>query len=61
MLNPRRYGAMTFADWARYRLSVFAREEAQAIVGDTLAAAPELPQKQGNDAMESWRNEGNPN
>jgi len=36
-------------------------EEAQTIVGDTLAAAPELPQKQGNDAMESWRNEGNPN
>ena len=32
LLNPRRYGAMRNADYARYRLSVFAREEAQAIV-----------------------------
>lgn len=32
LINPRRYGAMTFYDYARYRLSVFAREEAQAIV-----------------------------
>jgi hypothetical protein len=31
-INPRRYGAMTFYDYARYRLSVFTREEAQAIV-----------------------------
>ena len=31
-LNPRRYGAMTFYDYARYRLSVFTREEADAIV-----------------------------
>ncbi|MCK6630389.1 MAG: hypothetical protein L6R45_35110 [Anaerolineae bacterium] len=31
-LNPRRYGAMTFYDYARFRLSVFTREEAQAIV-----------------------------
>jgi len=31
-LNPRRYGAMTFHDYARYRLSVFTREEANAIV-----------------------------
>lgn len=31
-VNPRRYGGMTFYDYARYRLSVFTREEAQAIV-----------------------------
>jgi hypothetical protein len=32
LVNPRRYGAMTSYDYARYRLSVFTREEAQAIV-----------------------------
>jgi hypothetical protein len=32
LMNPKRYGAMTFADYARYRLSVFTREEAKAIV-----------------------------
>jgi hypothetical protein len=32
LINPRRYGAATFGDYARYRLSVFAREEANAIV-----------------------------
>ncbi len=32
LLNPKRYGAMTFEDYARYRLSVFTREEARAIV-----------------------------
>jgi hypothetical protein len=31
-VNPRRYGAMSFYDYARYRLSVFTREEAGAIV-----------------------------
>ena len=31
-VNPRRYGAMTSHDYARYRLSVFTREEAGAIV-----------------------------
>ena len=30
-INPQRYGAMTFYDYARWRLSVFCREEAQAI------------------------------
>ena len=30
-INPRRYGAMTSYDYARYRLSVFTREEANAI------------------------------
>lgn len=32
LVNPRRYGAMTSYDYARYRLSVFTREEARAIV-----------------------------
>ena len=32
LLNPRRYGAITFEDYARYRLSVFTREEAVAVV-----------------------------
>ncbi len=32
LVNPNRYGAMTWSDYARYRLSVFTREEAQAIV-----------------------------
>jgi hypothetical protein len=31
-VNPRRYGAATWLDHARWRLSVFCREEAQAIV-----------------------------
>lgn len=32
LMNPRRYGAMTFMDYARFRLSIFTREEARAIV-----------------------------
>jgi hypothetical protein len=32
LLNPRRFGAMTWLDYAHYRLSVFTREEAGAIV-----------------------------
>ncbi len=31
-VNPRRYGAMTWYDHGRQRLSIFTREEAQAIV-----------------------------
>ena len=32
LLNPNLYGATTFLDYARYRLSIFTREEARAIV-----------------------------
>jgi hypothetical protein len=32
LVNPRRYGAATFYDYARYRLSVFTREETEAVV-----------------------------
>lgn len=31
-VNPRRFGVMTFYDYARYRMSIFTREEARAIV-----------------------------
>lgn len=31
-LNPRRYGAMTNEDYARYRLAIFTREESGAIL-----------------------------
>jgi len=31
-INPKRYGALTFENYARFRLSVFDREQAQAIV-----------------------------
>lgn len=31
LVNPGRYGAMTSHDYARYRLSIFTREEARAI------------------------------
>ncbi len=32
LVNPRRYGAMTSYDYARYRLSIFTKEEAGAII-----------------------------
>jgi hypothetical protein len=32
LLNPKRYGAMNWIDYARHRLSVFTKEEAKAIV-----------------------------
>ena len=32
LLNPRRYGAMTWSDHARHRLSAFTREEARAVI-----------------------------
>jgi len=32
LVNPKRYGALTSFDYARYRLSVFTRAEAAAIV-----------------------------
>ena len=31
-INPKRYGALTFEDYSRYRLSIFTREEAAAII-----------------------------
>jgi hypothetical protein len=32
LVNPLRYGAMTFADYSRYRMSIFTKEESGAIV-----------------------------
>lgn len=48
LLNPRLYGAMTFLDYARYRLSIFNREEAVAIVAY-------LEYKQSREEMEHDR------
>lgn len=31
-INPKRYGALTFEDYSRFRLSIFSRQEAGAIV-----------------------------
>jgi hypothetical protein len=42
LINPLRYGAMTFLDYARQRLSVFCREEAAAILA-YLEFAREVP------------------
>ena len=52
-MNPRRYGAMTSYDYARYRLSIFTREEASAIVSYLefkRDAAPDVIDKQAIDA-----------
>ena len=43
LLNPIRYGAMTQGDYARFRLSVFTREEAAAIVDYLRFAAERNP------------------
>lgn len=59
LLNPRRYGAMTHGDYLRYRLSVFAREEAAAIVAylEFKRALPDAPDTAEIDsALDSfWR------
>ena len=58
LLNPRRYGAAAFGDHARYRLSVFTREEAGAIVAylefrrDRDPVCPEKPRIDA--ALESY-------
>ena len=52
-MNPRSYGAMTFYDYARYRLSVFTREEACAIVAYLKykrASTPSAFEKEGIEA-----------
>jgi len=52
-MNPRRYGAMTSYDYARYRLSIFTREEAEAIVaylGFKRDPDPDVIDKQAIDA-----------
>jgi hypothetical protein len=43
LINPLRYGAVTFLDYARYRLSIFCREEAAAILA-YLEFAREAPE-----------------
>ena len=60
LVNPLRYGALTWADQARHRLSVFTREEARAIVayleyrGEI--ARSELDRAQVDQALDAfWR------
>ena len=59
-VNPRRYGAMTWADHARHRLAVFTREEAGAIVAylecKRAAAAAGFAREQIDQALDAyWR------
>jgi hypothetical protein len=60
LINPIRYGALTFLDYARHRLSVFCREEATAIL-TYLEYAHEAPwHEYSRDAIEAaiadfWR------
>jgi hypothetical protein len=44
-VNPRRYGGMTFYDYACFRLSIFTREEAKAIVAYLLYKRDSDPYK----------------
>jgi hypothetical protein len=57
-LNPLRYGAMTWSDHARHRLSVFTREEAQAIVAylrcRRSGAEADLVQEQVGPALDAF-------
>jgi hypothetical protein len=53
LINPIRYGALTFLDYARHRLSVFCREEAAAILA-YLEVAHEAPgHEYSRDAIEA--------
>jgi hypothetical protein len=53
LINPLRYGALTFLDYARHRLSVFCREEAAAILA-YLEFAYEAPwHEYSRDAIET--------
>jgi hypothetical protein len=53
LINPIRYGALTFLDYARHRLSVFCREEAAAILA-YLEVAHEAPRHEySRDAIEA--------
>lgn len=56
LLNPRRYGAMTSYDYARYRLSVFTKEEAQAIVAYLTYRRDTDPHKLNTDAINAALN-----
>lgn len=51
-INPRRYGAATMHDYARYRLSVFTREETGAIVAYLKFKRANDPDGFDNDAID---------
>jgi hypothetical protein len=52
-INPRRYGAATWYDYARYRQSVFTREEAGAIVAYLECRREADPDKMDHAAIEA--------
>jgi hypothetical protein len=58
LINPRRYGAITYAEYAQMRLSVFTREESQAIVAylryKRYAVPVEYTREQIDAALESF-------
>jgi hypothetical protein len=57
LLNPIRYGAMTLGDYARFRLSVFTREEAAGIVEYLRHAAerdPDTSRPAVDDALQQF-------
>jgi hypothetical protein len=58
LLNPRRYGAMTWEDHVRHRMSVFTREEVVAIIEYLMyrRAADEFDQESIDTALDRfWR------
>lgn len=56
-VNPRRYGGMTFYDYARFRLSIFTREEAKAIVAFLLYKRDSDPDKTETEQIDAEINE----
>lgn len=55
-VNPKRYGGLTFYDYACWRLSVFTREEAQAIVAYLIYKRDSDPYNLHREAIDSALN-----
>jgi hypothetical protein len=55
-VNPRRYGGMTFYDYSLYRLSIFTREESQAIVSYLNYKKKQSPLKLEKEGIEAALN-----
>lgn len=58
LVNPLRYGAMTFFDYHRYRLSVFTREESAAVVAylEAMRTRDDDRKEQISEALDAyWR------
>lgn len=56
-VNPRRYGSMTFNDYARFRLSIFTREETKAMVAYLLYKRDSDPYKTEKEQIDAALNE----